>query len=66
MVHLLLRLRLPIVAGRDSVRWITEILEKESSSSSIQRAVFSRYEVVELETLIRPGSFVDDIFSFGS
>ncbi|KAJ0514278.1 hypothetical protein HanHA300_Chr10g0367771 [Helianthus annuus] len=53
--------RLPIVAGGDSVRWITEILENESSS--IQRVVFSRYDVAELETLIRPGSFVDAIFS---
>ncbi|KAI7745204.1 hypothetical protein M8C21_016625 [Ambrosia artemisiifolia] len=57
-----IRLQLPTVAEGDSVRWITEIHQKESSSS-IQRVVFSRYDVAELEQLIRPGSFVDAFFS---
>ncbi|MFS7939587.1 putative ribonuclease H-like superfamily, exonuclease, RNase T/DNA polymerase III [Helianthus anomalus] len=56
-----IRLQLPTVAEGDSVRWITEIHQKESSS--IQRVVFSRYDVAELEQLIRPGSFVDVCFS---
>ncbi|XP_076903582.1 protein NEN1-like [Bidens hawaiensis] len=56
-----IRLQLPTVAEGDGVRWVTEIYQKESSS--IQRVVFSRYDVAELESLIRPGSFVDAFFS---
>ncbi|KAK1435831.1 hypothetical protein QVD17_01601 [Tagetes erecta] len=62
-----IRFQLPTVAEGDGVRWITEIYQKESSSPSsslsIQRVVFSRYDVAELEPLIRPGSFVDAYFS---
>ncbi|KAI7732926.1 hypothetical protein M8C21_029769 [Ambrosia artemisiifolia] len=59
-----IRLQLPTVAEGDGVRWITEIYQKESPpSASIQRIVFSRYDVAELEQLIRPGSFVDAYIS---
>ncbi|KAJ0751207.1 hypothetical protein HanLR1_Chr05g0190951 [Helianthus annuus] len=59
-----IKLQLPTVAEGDGVRWITEIYQKDSSSSSsIQRVVFSRYDVAELKALIRPGSFVDAFFS---
>ncbi|XP_076932442.1 protein NEN1-like [Bidens hawaiensis] len=56
-----IRLQLPTVAGGDGVRWVTEIYKKEASS--IQRVVFSRCDVAELESLICPGSFVDAFFS---
>ncbi|KAK1407323.1 hypothetical protein QVD17_38937 [Tagetes erecta] len=59
-----IRLQLPTVAEGDNVRWITEIYQKElSSSSSAQRVVFSSYDVAELESLIRPGCLVDAFFS---
>lgn len=54
--------RLPTVAEGDNIRWITEIYQKKSSSS-VQRVVFSRYDVAELESLIRPGCLVDAFFS---
>ncbi|KAF5796834.1 putative ribonuclease H-like superfamily, exonuclease, RNase T/DNA polymerase III [Helianthus annuus] len=57
------RFQLPTVAEGDGVRWITEIYQKESSSASIQHVVFSKYDVAELEQLIRPGSFVDAYIS---
>ncbi|MFS7945956.1 hypothetical protein Hanom_Chr06g00530351 [Helianthus anomalus] len=37
-----------------------------SSSESIRRDVFSRYNVAKLEQLIRPGSFVDAYISLDS
>ncbi|KAD4385338.1 hypothetical protein E3N88_25506 [Mikania micrantha] len=58
-----IRFQLPTVADGNSIRWITEIYQKESSSSSLQRVLFSRYDVAELEPFIRPGSFVDAFFS---
>ncbi|XP_071705436.1 protein NEN1-like [Rutidosis leptorrhynchoides] len=59
------RLQLPTVTEGDNARWTTEIYQKGSSSGSpsLQRVVFSRYDVAELEALIRPGSFVDVYFS---
>nr|XP_043606910.1 protein NEN1-like [Erigeron canadensis] len=61
------RLQLPTVAEGDGAKWITEIYQKESLSTSpsrsIQRVVFSRYDVGDLEALICPGSFVDAYFS---
>ncbi|CAI9283985.1 unnamed protein product [Lactuca saligna] len=56
------RLQLPTVAEGDSARWITEIYQKESSSLSVERVMFSRYDVAELEALIRQGSLVDACF----
>lgn len=56
------RLQLPTVAEGDSARWITEIYQKELSSLSVERVMFSRYDVAELEVLIRPGSLVDACF----
>ncbi|XP_071692252.1 protein NEN1-like [Rutidosis leptorrhynchoides] len=55
------RLQVPTVTEGDGARWITEIYQQGSSSGSpsLQRVVFSRYDVAELEALIRPGSFVD-------
>lgn len=57
-----IRLHLPTVS-EDATRWITELYLKESSSSSIQPFVSSRYDVAELELLIGSGSFVDAYFS---
>ncbi|PWA69859.1 polynucleotidyl transferase, ribonuclease H-like superfamily protein [Artemisia annua] len=66
-----IRLQLPSITEGDSTRWTTEIYQKPSSSSpssspsslSIQQVVFNRYDVSELEALIRPGSLVDAYFS---
>lgn len=56
------RLQLPTVAEGDNAKWITEIYQKESSSLSVERVMFSRYDVAELEALIRPGGMVDACF----
>ncbi|GJU62690.1 NEN1-like protein [Tanacetum coccineum] len=66
-----IRLQLPSITEGDSTRWTTEIYQKSSSSSpssspsslSVQQVVFNRYDVSELEALIRPGSSVDAYFS---
>ncbi|KAL2493008.1 Protein NEN1 [Abeliophyllum distichum] len=55
------RLHLPTVADGDDVRCITEIYQKDSSAT--QRLVFSRFDIVELESLFTPGNLVDAYFS---
>ncbi|KAI3766864.1 hypothetical protein L2E82_16939 [Cichorium intybus] len=64
-----IRLHLRTIAG-DSSGWMTEIYHKQSSSSSssssslsAQQLVYSNYDVIELDALFRPGSFVDAYFS---
>ncbi|XP_059641831.1 protein NEN1 isoform X1 [Cornus florida] len=57
-----IRLHLPTVADGDVTRWITEIYQKESSTSA-QKLVFSRFDVAELDALIAPGALVDAYFS---
>ncbi|XP_058228362.1 protein NEN1-like [Rhododendron vialii] len=53
-----MRLQIPTVAAGNVARWVTEIYEKESSTTP-QRLVFSRFDVEELDTLLTPGTFVD-------
>ncbi|KAL3528421.1 hypothetical protein ACH5RR_007743 [Cinchona calisaya] len=55
------RLHLPTIADGNVVRWATEIYHKESSTT--QRLVFSKFDIVELDSLFTPGSFVDAYFS---
>ncbi|KAL2516082.1 Protein NEN1 [Forsythia ovata] len=55
------RLHLPTVADGDDVRCITEIYQKDSLAT--QRLVFSRFDIVELESLFTPGNLVDAYFS---
>ncbi|XP_022844912.1 protein NEN1-like [Olea europaea var. sylvestris] len=55
------RLHLPTVADGDGVHCITEIYKKDSSAT--QRLVFSRFDIVELESLFNPGNLVDAYFS---
>lgn len=54
------RLHLPTIADGDVVRWETEIYQKESST--IQRLVFSKFDIEELDSLFTPGKFVDAYF----
>ncbi|CAL5444925.1 hypothetical protein CsSME_00053664 [Camellia sinensis var. sinensis] len=56
------RLHIPTVADGNIVRWVTEIYEKESSTTP-QRLVFSRFDVAELNALFTPGTSVDAYFS---
>ncbi|MCD7466032.1 hypothetical protein HAX54_002356 [Datura stramonium] len=58
------RLNLPTVIDGSISRWITEIYQKESSTT--QKLFFSRFDVTELESLITPGTFVDAYFSMDS
>lgn len=58
------RLNLPTVIDGNNSRWITEIYQKESSTT--QKLVFSKFDVTELESLITPGTFVDAYFSVDS
>lgn len=54
------RLHLPTVADGDVVRWTTEIYQKESST--IQRLMFSKFDIIELDSLFTPGDSVDAYF----
>ncbi|KAK4437038.1 protein NEN1 [Sesamum alatum] len=55
------RLHLPTVADGEITRWATEIYQKDSSAT--QRLVFSRCDIVELDSLFTPGNLVDAYFS---
>ncbi|CAA3010362.1 NEN1-like [Olea europaea subsp. europaea] len=55
------RLHLPTVADGDDIRCITEIYQNDSSAA--QRLMFSRFDIVELESLFTPGILVDAYFS---
>ncbi|XP_055828003.1 protein NEN1 [Solanum dulcamara] len=59
------RLNLPTVIDGNIFRWITEIYQKESSTTQ-KLVIFSRFDMEELESLIKPGTFVDAYFSLDS
>lgn len=59
-----IRLNLPTVVDGNISRWITEIYQKESSTS--QKLMFSRFDVAELNSLIIPGTLLDAYFSVDS
>ncbi|KAK6795436.1 hypothetical protein RDI58_008889 [Solanum bulbocastanum] len=59
------RLNLPTVIDGNIFRWITEIYQKESSTTQ-KLVIFSRFDVEELESLITAGTFVDAYFSVDS
>ncbi|XP_004236478.2 protein NEN1-like [Solanum lycopersicum] len=59
------RLNLPTVIDGNIFRWITEIYQKESSTTE-KLVIFSRFDVEELESLITAGTFVDAYFSLDS
>ncbi|KAI3454700.1 hypothetical protein Pfo_011363 [Paulownia fortunei] len=56
-----IRLHLPTVADGENSRWATEIYQKDSVAT--QRLVFSRFDVIELDSLFTPGNIVDAYFS---
>ncbi|KAH6797315.1 Polynucleotidyl transferase [Perilla frutescens var. hirtella] len=58
------RLHLPTVADGEINRWTTEIYQKDDSAT--QKLMFSRFDIVELETLFTPGNFVDAYFSLAA
>ncbi|KAL0416365.1 UNVERIFIED_CONTAM: protein NEN1 [Sesamum latifolium] len=55
------RLHLPTVADGEITRWATEIYHKDSSAT--QGLVFSRFDIVELDSLFTPGNLIDAYFS---
>ncbi|KAJ8540491.1 hypothetical protein K7X08_032478 [Anisodus acutangulus] len=59
-----IRLNLPIVVDGNICRWVTEIYQKESST--IQKLVFSRFDVAELDSVITQGTILDAYFSVDS
>ncbi|XP_070050986.1 protein NEN3-like isoform X2 [Nicotiana tomentosiformis] len=59
-----IRLNLPTVVDANISRWVTEIYQKESSTT--QKLMFSRFDVAELDSLITPGTLLDAYFSVDS
>lgn len=59
-----IRLNLPTVVDRNISSWVTEIYQKESSTT--QKLRFSRFDVAELDSLITPGTLLDAYFSVDS
>ncbi|GER41978.1 ribulose-phosphate 3-epimerase [Striga asiatica] len=55
------RLHLPTAGDGEITRCTTEIYQKDNSTT--QRLVFSRFDVIELESLFAPGKTVDACFS---
>ncbi|KAL3819480.1 hypothetical protein ACJIZ3_005385 [Penstemon smallii] len=58
------RLHLPSVADGDMIKWVTEIYKKDASAT--QKLGFSRFDVIELESVFTPGNLVDAYFSLDS
>ncbi|KAH1074578.1 hypothetical protein J1N35_026906 [Gossypium stocksii] len=56
------RLLIPTVVNDNSARYATEIHQKDSSGT-VQKLVFSKFDVAELGNLIRGGIFVDAFFN---
>ncbi|KAM7483341.1 hypothetical protein LguiB_007924 [Lonicera macranthoides] len=56
-----IRLHIRTAADGDTARWTTEIYKKESGN--MQKLVFGRNEVEELDALLSPGTLVDAYFS---
>ncbi|CAN4084859.1 unnamed protein product [Withania somnifera] len=59
-----IRLNLPTVVDGNISSWVTEIYQKESSTT--QKLRFSRSDVAELDSLITPGTLLDAYFSVDS
>ncbi|KAK2655569.1 hypothetical protein Ddye_008621 [Dipteronia dyeriana] len=57
------RLHIPTVVHGDAAPYSTEIYQKESTNGTIQKLVFQKFDVAELESLIKPGTFVDGFLS---
>lgn len=53
---------IPTAVCRDIAIYATEIYQKENSGS-VQRLVFSKFDASELNSLFKPGTFVDAFFS---
>ncbi|XP_057474684.1 protein NEN1-like [Actinidia eriantha] len=58
-----IRLHIPTVADGSVSRWLTDIYQKDTSTTTLHRLVFSRFDVAELDALFTPGIFVDAFFS---
>ncbi|KAJ8451404.1 hypothetical protein Cgig2_017795 [Carnegiea gigantea] len=57
------RLNVPTVITGDVAKYGAEIFQKEATSSTEQKLLFSKFDAAELETLFTPGTFVDAFFS---
>ncbi|KAK3225414.1 hypothetical protein Dsin_005276 [Dipteronia sinensis] len=57
------RLHIPTVVHGDSAQYATEIYQKEATNGTIQKLVFQKFDAAELESLIKPGTFVDGFLS---
>lgn len=52
---------LPTVADGEITRWATELYQKDGLVT--QRLVFSRFDIVELDSLLTPANLVDACFT---
>ncbi|KEH31951.1 putative ribonuclease H-like domain-containing protein [Medicago truncatula] len=57
-----IRLHIPTAVCEEIAIYATEIYQKESSGS-VQRLLFSKFDAAELDSLFKPGTFVDAAFS---
>ncbi|XP_045789038.1 protein NEN1-like [Trifolium pratense] len=57
-----IRLHIPTAICEEIAIYATEIYQKESSGS-VQRLLFSKFDAAELDSLFKPGTFVDAVFS---
>ncbi|KAG9451195.1 hypothetical protein H6P81_011160 [Aristolochia fimbriata] len=57
-----IRLQIPTVSFGNGAKYTTEICQRDSSGN-VQRLVFSRVDVADLEPVFVPGSYVDAYFS---
>lgn len=53
---------IPTAVCEEIAIYATEIYQKESSGS-VQRLLFSKFDAAELDSLFKPGTFVDAAFS---
>ncbi|KAJ0106525.1 hypothetical protein Patl1_19554 [Pistacia atlantica] len=59
------RLRIPATVSGDVTRYDTEICQKEPSGT-VQKLAFVKFDAAELDSLFKPGTFVDTFLSVDS
>jgi hypothetical protein len=60
-----IRLHIPTAVCEEIAIYTTEIYQKESSGS-VQRLLFSKFDAAELDSLFKPETFVNAVFSLDS
>ena len=54
--------KIPTVLTGNIAQYGTEVFQKDATSSTEQKLVFSKFDAAELGTLFTPGTFVDAFF----